>query len=73
MDYTIKEVKKKKIEFEESMISLIKAFEKETGVKVRYFNIERENDNQDEVPVTKEDDRGKVINVSTEIDILDVI
>ena len=72
-DLTIKEVKKMRTEFEESMIELIKKFESDTGVKVNYFNIERKNDNDREVAVSKEEDRGDVVNVSAQIEILDMV
>lgn len=71
-DLTIKEVKKKRTEFEESIIKLIQDFEKETSVKVNYFNIERKNDSDREVSVMKEDDRGAVVNVNAQVEILDI-
>jgi len=71
-DLTIKEVKAKRTEFEDSIIKLIKGFEEETGVKVNYFNIERKNDSDREVSVMKEEDRGAVVNVSAQVEILDM-
>ena len=71
-DLTIKEVKAKRTEFEGAIIKLIKSFEKETGVKVNYFNIERKNDSDREVSVMKEEDRGAVVNVNAQVEILDM-
>ena len=72
-DLTVKEVKVKRTEFEAALIKLVRDFEKETGAYVKYFSVDRENDDVDRGCCHKSEDRGKVTNISADIDILDML
>lgn len=41
-DLTVEELKKKKKELDDSIFKLIKAFEKDTGVKIDYIDFDRQ-------------------------------
>jgi len=66
---TIEDVKKAKIDLEEKMLDLAKAFEKDYGVRVTYISLERKYD--EDVPTTREK-QGPIINVDVNMD-LDLI
>lgn len=68
--YTIDEVKKAKIAFEEELLGMVQDFEKEYGVRLSYFNLERRRD-EDMAP-TSEAERGPVVNVEANME-LDLI
>jgi hypothetical protein len=71
-EYTIKEVKAKKIELEAKLLDCIKEFETETGVKVSYMNIEHKQDKTDS-PVAMPEEDGPVTNVNCELRYMDIM
>ena len=63
-DLTVEELKAKKKELDKRIYDLIKAFEKETGVKIDYIDFERTWDDEPKTLST----RPKVTGVSTSFD-----
>lgn len=63
-DLKISELKKRKEKLDKDIFNLIKAFEKETGVKIDYIDFERRWEDNQVVPET----RAQITGVSTTFD-----
>lgn len=64
-DLTVEELKKKKKELDDSIFKLIKAFEKDTGVKIEYIDFDRQWHDE---PKPKPSSSPTVTGVSTSFD-----
>ena len=63
-DLKISELKKRKEKLDNDIFNLIKAFEKETGIKIDYIDFERRWEDNQVVPAT----RAQITGVSTTFD-----
>ena len=68
-DLTVKEVKKRKADLELKLIDIFKEFEKETGLKVTYFNISRERKKDEEPEEIYEPHTGPIKDVEINVDL----
>ena len=71
-EMTIKEVKKSKADLELKLIDMFKEFEKETGLKVTYMDVQRKKSKKDMAEVSYEPNKGPIENVEVSVD-LDLI
>ena len=64
---TLDELKKKKIDFESSLLQQIKDFEKETGLHVNWLNVERSYGDETEAAIPRKENEGKIVNVGVDV------
>lgn len=69
-ELTIKQVKEKKIVLEEAITKLLKDFEKDTGVRTGYMNIERKRDkNAKDIPEPVNSTKRDIVTVEVNMEI----
>lgn len=69
--HTIDDVKKAKIKFEKELLKMVQDFEKEYGVRLGYFNLQREREDMGTVPESpREPGPVKNIEANMELDLV---